>query len=512
MRSIRSRLILWLVGGTMLLAVAAGIGLYGYMEEVLEHSLDSALSARASAIAEAVRMEDDGNPHLQADAAAIAAGTHHESPFYFQIWRSDGTTLARVPPPGSGTAPVPVPAANRRRFADVRLPDGSQARAATLSFAAAPDEDEFDTRHAGRARPTEDLRLVVVHDRRSIDGPLTVLLTGLSVTAAVVAGGILLVVTWGVRRGLAPVGEISALAERIGPDSLHVRFPGPEALPSELLPIGRKLNELLDRVEAGFDRERRFSAAVAHELRTPVAELRTACEVALRWPDDRSAMTAAVTEANAIAAEMGRTVQTLLALGRAQAGMEPAPLSDVKLSDSIGPEWAKLQITAVGRGITVERTGDDPGLEVRSDPGALTIIFRNLLENAAEYTPPGGKIRINLRRAGDTAAIEIGNNCDGVGPGDLPRFFEPFWRKSDARTGGTHAGLGLSLVEAYCRTIGATITVASPSGDWIEFAVTVPANPPPNHELRPAAESACRERETSLPLSQNASASDRSRP
>ncbi len=467
MRSIRTRLIVWLVGGTLAVAAAAGVGLYGYMEEALEHGLDAALAAKAEAIAGGVRVGADGRPHLRSPDAAATVAVRHEGPFAFQLWRADGTTLARVAP---GDAPLARPVHGRHRFADGRLPDGTSARFTELSFVARAD----DARPPAAGGP---LTLVVAHDRRSIDGTLAVLLTGLSFAAAGLAAGIGAVVAWGVGRGLRPLADVSAVADRIGPDALDVRFPGPDQLPPELAPIGLKLNALLDRLSAGFARERRFSAAVAHELRTPLAELRSACDVALRWPDDHDAAAAAVADARAIADEMGGLVRSLLALARGQAGVDAPRVAAVPLAAAVAAAWAGPAAAAAARGLTLDGPTDD-GPFVRADPDLLAAVLRNLLGNAVAHATAGGRVAV---RTGPTPAgveLRIGNPCDTLDAADLPRLFEPFWQRSAARTGGDHVGLGLSIVEAHCRAMGVPITASLADG-WFELTLVFPAVPPP---------------------------------
>ena len=472
MRSIRNQLVFSLAAGVVLLTAAAGVGLYAYMEEVLEHGLDVALAARADAIAGAVHMEDDGRPHLQPmDATAV----HRDGPFYYQVWRADGATLARFAPPDAGTGPLPGPARPGRRFADAVLPDGTAARVTRLSFVAQPDADEFDPPPARpAAAPRERLTVVVAHDRRSIEGPLAVLLTGLSFAAAVVIAGLLGLVTWGVRRGLRPLADVSRLADRIGPATLGVRFPADDAVPVELRPIATKLNDLLDRLQAGFDRERRFAAAVAHELRTPVSELRSLCEVTLRWPGDGRAATDAVADALDIAKEMGTAVENLILLARCQAGVEQLRVETVCLSAAVGDQWDRCRARAAERTLEVEVDVAHP-CPVRADPRAVAVILRNLMENAVEHATAGGRVRVRAGRVNDRATLVIGNSAAGLDAADLPHLTEAFWRKDAARTSRTHVGMGLAIVDAYCRVAHLDFGTHLYAGDWFEVTVTLPS-------------------------------------
>jgi hypothetical protein len=248
MRSIRNQLLLWLIGGVLLLFGVAGAGLFTYTDEVLEHGLDASLAAKAGAIAGAVHMEDDGEPHLLA-TDELTASPHHDGPFYFEIHRADGRLLAQSLPPGSKSKTLEFPADTPRHFLDAPLPDGSSGRMTRRSFTAQPDADEFDApKPATTTQAAEQLTLIVAHDRRSIDQTLTVLFTGLAFTAAVVVVGIVVIVTLGVRRGLRPLSTFGGLSDRISPDSLDVRFPTAD-LPPELAPIGRKVGGFCARAD-----------------------------------------------------------------------------------------------------------------------------------------------------------------------------------------------------------------------------------------------------------------------
>ena len=474
MRSIRNQLVTSLAVGVVLLTSVAGAGLYVYMDEVLERGLDAALSAEADAIAGAVHMEDDGQPHLSpAGLTPPSPADRQQGPLYYQVWREDGRTLARAAP---GTAPLPSPHRSTRRTGDATLADGTHARVLRLSFLAQPDEDAFDPASTRPAAPRERLTLVVAHDRRSIDRPLAVLLGGLLVAAATVLAGLLVIVTWGVRRGLRPLADVSDLADRIGPASLDVRFPVGPAVPVELRPIGVKLNDLLDRLQAAFDRERRFSAAIAHELRTPVAELRSLCEVTLRWPDDGRAAADAVAEALAIAGEIGSTVENLTLLARCQAGAERLDPRPLCLATTAAAEWGRSRSRAADRALTT-RVDLEPPCPVRADPRVLTVVLRNLFANALEHATAGGFVRVHAEPAGDRVTLVIGNSTDRLLPADLPRLTEAFWRKDDARTDRAHVGLGLAIVDAYCRIADVEFQARLTGPAWFEVTLSFAADP-----------------------------------
>ena len=470
MRSIRNQLLGYLIPGVLLIAVGSGIGLYAYMDEVLEHAMDSALAAKAEAIVAAVHMEEDGKAHLLTTESSRSTPPRHDDPFYFQLFHADGRTLARAVPPSIGDAALPAPHNPHRRFGDEWLPDRTAVRVTRMDFIANPDEDAFDPAQRSAAPAGEHLTLIVARDRRSIDQTLAVLLGGLAGAAAVMTGGVIAVIGFGVRRSLRPLAHVSIIADQIDASSLNIRFPAGHAVPLELRPISGKLNNLLDRVAAAFDREKRFSAAVAHELRTPLAELQSACEVALRWPDDSASATAALTDSLGIAHDMTVMVRNLLALARAGAGVEKINTHPVSLEPLINEICGSVQPTIDARQIGVDRYGE-AGLHVAADIDLLKAVLRNLIENAVEHSPAGGKVLIRSSAVDAAVVLIIGNTCDTLTRGDLPKLFEPFWQKSQVRSSRSHSGLGLSIVEAYCKAMGVPI-VMTLNDTWLEATMT----------------------------------------
>ncbi|HSV15189.1 MAG TPA: ATP-binding protein, partial [Tepidisphaeraceae bacterium] len=108
-----------------------------------------------------------------------------------------------------------------------------------------------------------------------------------------------------------------------------------------------------------------------------------------------------------------------------------------------------------------------------TDRTMLSVVLRNLLINAVEYAPPGGRVRIETSNRGGDIELRIGNTNATLGDADLPHLFEPFWRKDPARTGGVHAGLGLALVATYCNALGIEIETSLTSPDWFEVRLCI---------------------------------------
>jgi signal transduction histidine kinase len=465
--------LIWtLVPGVVALVVAAGAGLYAYVDETMEHSVNAALIAKAEAITALVRMEDDGKPHFRMPDR-YAAEFANPGGAAFQIWRANGEVLARSESLHGQDIPQPASFARGHRFGDVSMPDGSPGRATRMTITPIPDLDVDEHGKQESVHSDEQMVLVVAQGQHGMIQTLGVLLSGLLVAAGLMTAGIVAIVTWSVRRGLRPLDQIAADADRVGPDALDVRFPT-ESIPEELAPISRKLNELLDRLRAAFQRERRFSADVAHELRTPIAELRSLCEVALRWPsNDGHAATESFGEALSIAKQMEATVTTLLALVRSHSGVQPTRLEAVDLSTILAPLVSTAQRAAAERGLNLETQFTDH-LTLLTDRTMLSVVLRNLLANAVEYAPEGGSVRVETIGTPDGVEFRVGNTNASLEQADLKYLFEPFWRKDAARTGGVHAGLGLALVSSYCAALKIGIETSLRASDWFEVHLRAP--------------------------------------
>jgi len=305
--------------------------------------------------------------------------------------------------------------------------------------------------------PAPVLTLAILRDRGPVARVERVLVLSLVLTFALLCAGTLAVVPLVVRRSLRALERVSAHAARIDATSLSEPFPL-DGVPDELTPICVRLNGLLRRLEDAFRRERRFSADVAHELRTPIAELRALAEVAIKWPGDTRAAAGVYRDTLAIAAQMERVVTTLLALGRFEADRLEATFEPVDLCAAVRSAWHPIARLADSRGLSVNF--DVPqAAPVRADPAMINAIAANLLSNAVEYCPRGGTVDCAIRPGPAVTALCISNTNDSLTADDLPNLLEPFWRKDPSRSDSTHSGLGLSLVAAYAKVIGAALEV-----------------------------------------------------
>jgi len=241
----------------------------------------------------------------------------------------------------------------------------------------------------------------------------------------------------------------------------------------EMSQLANTFNDLLGRLQTAFVRERRFSADVAHELRTPIAELRAMAEVALKWPADSESAARNAQDTFNIACQMEGVMTSLLALARCEAGAQHVVPESVDLSEALQNAWRPFDAEARRRGLSITLPAGPAG-NLSTDKALLASVLTNLFGNAVKYAPANGRITIEINQQADRRVILVGNSNSTLMRGDLPHLFEPFWRKDAARTDGTHAGLGLSLVEAFTRSIGGEVRADLPAPDWFEMRLSVP--------------------------------------
>ena len=285
-------------------------------------------------------------------------------------------------------------AADTPVFANIELPQGRPGKAILFRFApVAEDEDLAEGAASRKTNGTTSGKRVIVsvaQDRSELKQIMAVLFSALLGIAAFMAIGTVAVVGFVVRRGLSPLHGVASQAARIDAQTLGFRF-SLAGLPGELQPICLRLNESLERLQEAFQRERRFTADVAHELRTPIAELRALAEVALKWDGDRETSLGYFKDARDIARQMEATVATLLSLARCQSGTMTVVRESVNLGEVIRKAWDGHQQEAAQRHLDV--TFDLPErLLLDTDRTMLHAIMSNLFANAAQYTRIGGTV------------------------------------------------------------------------------------------------------------------------
>ncbi|QHN05216.1 HAMP domain-containing protein [Granulicella sp. WH15] len=249
------------------------------------------------------------------------------------------------------------------------------------------------------------------------------------------------------RKALSPIAAIAAEAQRINDKNLNSRMPE-LATRDELAALSTTLNQMLGRIEAGYQSVRSFTANAAHELRSPVALLRAETEVALAFPRDAEYYRQTCRHILSNSQQMSRLIDQLLALARADAGVEVIRLEPIHLPDLIeetAAEWSERFREA---GIHFRHEAIDTELWIEGDYSALKRLLNSLLENAWRYVPSGQACTLALCEfEGQAAEISVSDTGPGISLKDQPRIFDRFYRVARP-VHGDFPGSGLGLVLA----------------------------------------------------------------
>jgi signal transduction histidine kinase len=464
MRSLRAQLTLRLLTGGALLLVAVGGLLHWQMRRALTAEFDVSLMATLNTVNMLVEQKR-GHVSIDFTGADVSQFERANGTQVLLLRSVDGREIARSRSLGTTQLPLQAGSMAVPKFFDAQLADGRAVRCAGVRFT--PEyEDETP-------RPPQVEAVLVVGLSRA---PLDRALTSLWVILLLVGAGALTVlgalVYWGVRAGLAPLDRLGQSVAAVDAGSLGTRFQV-ASLPAELQPIVVRLNELLARLELAFARQRRFTATAAHELRTPLAELRALAEVNLTTPDNATEREQSWRDALETTLRMESLALRLLDLTRAEDGALVLHRSTVSLAQAFAAAWRPWSGRAVERQIE-PRVALSPELSTEADPALLAVVRGNLCGNAVEHSPRGSPVTVQGNRTINEISLRFENRTDELTEADLPHLFEPFWRKDTARSDGHHHGLGLALAAEFAALLGGRISTSFNGNGMVAFTLWLP--------------------------------------
>lgn len=454
MKSLRSQLTRALGLSICALLVAGGLGIFFVTRGVLLDQFDDTLVAKATALITATEIDDE---EFEIDLTVQDfAGFGSGGEDYFEIRRGDGSVLAASPSMVSAGSDLPddpeLPPGEQAALFSGKLGDGRSARFYLQRFVPKDDDAaEYRDLHLIAASPTRELNFSLLVLASVIAGVGTLVLAlSVPVLRAVLA------------RGLRPLESLGKQVREIPASRLDQRL-DLAGQPEELVPLGGSLNAWLGRMEASFERERRFSSHAAHELRTPLAELRIMADLGATWPDQ--ATPARCGEMIKVIDELEALLEKLSLLARADAGSQPVELAPVDLTASIAAAIDRFAAAAAARNLTIHHAVE-PG-PFQTDPVLWSTILHNLLGNAVSHAPAGSAIRL----AASPARLHLSNPAPDLDGRDLDKLFERFWRKDPSHRGEAHSGLGLSIVRACVGLLGGTIRPGLDDGGQFQVEI-----------------------------------------
>jgi heavy metal sensor kinase len=309
---------------------------------------------------------------------------------------------------------------------------------------------------SGASLGDRDEALTALRRQLLIGGPIALLLASLA--GYLLAGA-----------ALRPVESMRRRAEEISATVAGRRLPVP-GTDDEVARLARTLNEMLARIEAGFERERRFVAEASHELRTPLALLKTELELALRRPRSPEELRAAIASAAEETDRLTVLAEDLLVLARSDEGqlrLDSKPLRARELLDAVARRF-EHRAAAAGLSLEVEAPSE---LTAVADRTRLEQALGNLVDNAVRYG--AGTVRLEARSQNGSLELRVSDEGAGFAPEFLPRAFERFSRDDGGRVRGS-TGLGLAIVQAIAKAHGGAATARNASSGGAEVTLLLP--------------------------------------
>lgn len=442
-RSIASQLILLFTLAAVLL-VAFGLGIFYWL--VVRHAFaeDNAVLA-------------DKLTALSADFAAsgpkaFAEGLRshradQQTPFWTRLLDAEGKIVGETPGMNHVLSPGVFPPGEK---SPLTMQNPKDHRAAGKLFSLAAVEEQFNGQ-----RYTIQLAQDRTSDEkveRNFGYLLLIVLLCSMFASRWIAGTV-------TKRGLRPLEEITQTVHRIGPTHLNERVAA-TGWPGELQPLALAFDDMLERLNDSFTRLSQFSADLAHELRTPVANMLGEAQVALTRerssPEYRATIESIIGECE----RLSGIVDNLLFLARADAAREPVACKWFDARTAAEKIAAFYQMIADDRHVSIRCEG---GGQIYADPALFERAVGNLLDNALRFAPEKSCVSIKLAERPAVFEVAISDHGPGIGPEHLPRVFDRFYRAESSRsTEGT--GLGLALVKSIVQLHGGSATIQSELG------------------------------------------------
>lgn len=505
-RTLPRQLFLYLVPGMLLVLAVAGWSVDTLVDDQLTAYFDTTLNTKARSIMALTEQDEDG-VELEIYADALPEFSQSIDPDYFHVVNSVGETLfmslsasglnellpAFQVIDAQGTLHsadyIDYSSESTLNYIDHDLPDGRSGRWVAVSYYPRidPDDDE-SIELAPDTVPNDLLEMPGITDvgapiivngelitpervltyvgisRVALDQLMWVIDLILLLTGAAIAAAIVLIASLGIKQAIAPLSQLSNDIATVDERSLDTRITLSKPV-AELDVVVDQFNKLLERLKTAFNRERQFSADVAHELRTPIAEMRSMIEVHAHFPNDPGIAAGFSDDLLASTQRMQHLVEQLLALSRTEHGVIEIgdPLDLVHLLEECTHNYTDK---AQQRDLSLVLEYNEPTVFVS---GSLIwpMILTNMLDNAIDHSSGEGPIVVNLEASQDAFCLSISNPCSDIQQKDLTSIFDRLWTKDTSRTESSHTGLGLSLVKAYAKLLelDCDASLVSPSKD-----------------------------------------------
>lgn len=374
---------------------------------------------------------------------------------YYQLWFKDGSVLGRSNSLEQANLASIEKHSTSPQFFDIELPSGESGKAVQFSFAPV-----IETLNAVELNMLEQEEITIVLAQST--NYIEILKSRVSYVlfASII---ILLATSWWIIRyslfkGMTPLEELQTQLTKIHADNFdkRVKLSAPAI---ELDLVEKQLNELLKRLEASYKREKLFSSNVAHELRTPICEVRNIAEVELALPSTSTEDKSAYQDVYHASLHMQEIVDNLLTLARLERPLASTEKGLVNIYNIIEHIKSKYETRLTAQQIQLDNSLMASTL-CFTNQGGMELVIVNLIDNAINYSPENTSITVGANQQGNYLTLSFTNIAQDLEQRDLSVMCDRLWRKDKSRTGASNSGIGLSLVKAYSESLGFTLALS----------------------------------------------------
>jgi heavy metal sensor kinase len=459
-KGITFRFTIWylVVIGVLLVILSAGV--YSNLSRSLYRNLDHSLELRAAELNNVIGiLTNIRQGNFQEELGEVVLLYFYSGDRLIKVSARD----TEIP---QDSQLVEQALAGNSSFATIETVEGQRMRLYAVPFS--PDRSDI----VPRGPSIQPAVLVIGRSTTEIEEALErlmhTLIIAVPLTMALAGGsGVFLA-----KRALKPVEHITQTAGEIEESDLSRRIK--VHTEDELGRLASTLNQMIDRLEQAFSRQRQFTADASHELRTPLAVIQAESTLALQKERTASDYQASLEAISQEVTHMSAIIDKLLILARADAGKERLAFERVNLGELLHDLASDVKTLCQEKGIQFQ-LGQMENLIIKGDKASLNGMLLNLLDNAIRYTPNGGTVSVSLAREGQIATVAIKDTGIGIPPEHIPHIFERFYRADKARSrteGGS--GLGLAICQHIAEVHRGKIEVESQVGEGSTFSVSLP--------------------------------------
>lgn len=433
-------------------------------------TLDIAMQAHATSVAVLVRYVDGTSGHVYFDNSLLPESIDPNHPDQFMVWAGRTGYLTRSEDWPEGLQFEPGPS-QHWNFTWAGVP----YHALRITHVPVLDREE------GKAFQPQTLTIVYASPTVRIHQQVKAALASIAIASLLLLGATTWLASWKIRRGLLPLQILARQAALVSTQSWKLQPPKEAEDIEELRPLTESMTQMLARLEYSFKQQREFVGNAAHELKTPVAVLKSTLQSLLQRPRNSEEYRAGVQASLQDLDRLEQLLQWMLRLARAEQWAQNSQrreLDVIDINSTCEEAVERIRSIAQLRRTTIHLATNGP-VPFRADPEDLQLIWTNLLENAVRYSPEGSSVEVEVSRAQDQNQDKVNvifqDHGAGISPAELPRIFDRFYRGDPSRTRATGGfGLGLAIVKALVEAYGGSISAESTPGKGTRMTVELP--------------------------------------